>query len=411
MCVNGADQGLCVVHHNYFSLYFFTCFFVSIFFGVKQFKTYIPNKQKKITKIKTKRLPIVCISFPIFFITQNYLKGISSLFFMFTLPLDQLKEKVVSEAKISQDELNDRIKKKMEELAGLISEQGAAHIVAHDLGIQLFTGSTVLKLGNLSAGTRNVETLGKVMRIFDVRNFQTERGAGKVGSFMFADDTGSMRVVLWNDQAAKLEQLKEGDVVKVKSGYVRSNNFGSLELHLNDRSQILINPEGEKVIVNVQVPSVQRKSLHELHENDTNVEVMFTIVDVFDLRFFSVCPQCNKRVFESNGAFMCNTHQAVTPMFSYVLNVIGDDGTDTMRIVLWKEQSRQLLGMDDVSILTYKDYPERFQDVKHKMLGETVKMVGRVSKNTMFDRLEFQAQSVTLASERDLQQLEKTEAQ
>ena len=109
---------------------------------------------------------------------------------MFTLPLEQLKEKLVSESKISQDELNDRIKKKMEELAGLISEQGAAHIVAHDLGIQLFTGSAVSKLGSLTAGTRNVETLGKVMRIFDVRNFQTERGAGKGGSFELVFNRG-----------------------------------------------------------------------------------------------------------------------------------------------------------------------------------------------------------------------------
>ena len=331
---------------------------------------------------------------------------------MLTLPLEQLKERIVNEKQVSREEVESKIKQKLEELSGLISEEGAAHIVANELGLQLSSGSlnTTLKIGQLNAGMRNVETVGRVVRKFDVRNFQTERGSGKVGSFVLGDESGSVRVALWHAQADHLEKMSEGDVVKIKSGYTRANNFGSLELHLNERSQLSINPEGEKVTSVVQsAPQAPRKSLHDLKENDQNVEVLFTIVDVFDPRFFSICPQCNKRVVESNAVFSCAVHGAVTPSMSYVLNVLGDDGTDTMRVVLWKSQSERLLGLDEKTIVSYKDFPEKFQDVKQKLLGETVKMIGKVNKNTMFDRIEFQAQLVFLNPdpEEELKRLEK----
>ncbi len=325
---------------------------------------------------------------------------------MFVLPLDQLKEKIRKEGKISDDELKERIKKKMDELAGLISEDGAAHIIANELGIQLAAASVAVKISSLGAGMRNVDVIGKVLRKFEVRTFQSERGAGKVGSFILADETGTIRVALWNEQADTLEKLKEGDVVKIKGAYTRANN-ASIELHVNDRTKLTINPEGEMVVLPEKQAAV-RKSLSELKESDQNVEILTTLVDIYEPRYFTVCPQCGKRAFEKDGAALCATHGTVTPQLSYVVNVLGDDGTDTIRIVLWRSQAERLLNMDEKAILQYKDFPEQFADVKHKLLGEMVKFVGRVQKNQMFDRLEFNAQLVFMnpSAEEELKRLQ-----
>jgi ssDNA-binding replication factor A large subunit len=331
---------------------------------------------------------------------------------MITIPFEQLREQVKQKSGISDEDFNSRIKKKMEELAGLISEEGAAHIVANELGVQLFSGSVVIKVSNLKAGMRHVDLLGKVVRKFDVREFQTQRGAGKVGSFVLGDETGSVRAVLWNKQTDQLAKFNEQDVLKIHSGYVRDNN-GTLELHMNDHSDVQINPPGQDVNLTSEHKSLstQRKKLSELKENDQNAEILVTIVDVYDPRYFTVCPQCNKRVNDANSSSQCATHGSVEPLVSYVSNVVVDDGSDTMRVTLWKRQCENLFKLSSDEMLKFRDFPEQFQDVKHKLLGETVKIVGNVKKNAMFDRIEFQANSMVLDPDpkEELERLEKAE--
>lgn len=316
---------------------------------------------------------------------------------MMLLTLPQIKEKILT-AGVTEAELNDRIKKKMEELSGLISEEGAAHIIANELGMNLATVPSLLKVSSLTPGLRNVEVLGKVVQKYEIREFQTVRGAGKIGSFLYGDDTGVIRVVLWNEQAAKLMDINVGDVLKLTSGYVRDNN-GRKELHLNERSSMLVNPPGESVAV-MEKPERQRKSIKDLTSEDEQVELLVTLVDVYDPHFFSVCPTCSRRVNDTGGVFSCLNHGQVTPTISYVVNALGDDGSDTIRIAFWKQQAEHLLKQDNAALLQYKDYPEQFQEVKHRLLGEMVKVVGKVRKNDMFDRLEFNAQFVFFHEER-----------
>lgn len=316
---------------------------------------------------------------------------------MITVPVEQLKERIVQEAKLSVQEVEARIGKKMEELSGLISEEGAAHIVANELGVQIFSGSSKVNVGSLRVGMRNVEAIGKVIRKYGVTEFQTARGAGKVGSFVLGDETGSIRVAMWNAQADNFSKFNEGDVVKIVSGYVKDNN-GSPELHMNDRSSVAVNPEGVSVDAKVNTAERRagalRKSIAELKENEENAEILVTIVDVFEPRYFTVCEKCGKRAVESSGKYNCSVHGDVESALSYVVNAVGDDGSDTIRIVFWRNQAERLLGLNSDEILKFKDYPEQFSDVKHRLLGEMVRLVGRVNKNTMFDRLEFNAQLV-----------------
>ena len=313
---------------------------------------------------------------------------------MIVLALDKLKEMIVKESGFSAAELDRKIQEKMSELSGLISEEGAAHIVANELGMQLLEMTAVSKINELKAGMRNVDVLGKITRKFELRHFESARGPGKVASFVFGDETGVTRVVLWNEQADKLDTLHEGDVLKISSAYARDNN-GRLELHINDRSKLEVT-EAHIEVAEKKFDEATRKGIKDLQADDANVELLVTLVDIFDPRYFTVCSECNKRAAEKDGAFSCAVHGTVTPVVSYVLNALGDDGTDTIRLVFWKNQAERLLGLGSSEILAFKEYPEKFQDTKHKLLGEVVKLVGRVTKNQMFDRLEFNAQLVFL---------------
>lgn len=313
---------------------------------------------------------------------------------MIKMPLNNIVDKITEKANISKSEIDVKIDQKLKQLSGLISKEGAAHIVANELGVKLFEQvSGKLQIKNILAGMRDVETVGKVQQIFEARNFVTkDNREGKVGSLVIADETGSIRVVCWGSQADNIANLKENDVVKIISGYVRENT-GRKEVHMNDRGKIVINPPDETV-GEVKSYSANRKEIKELNENDDNIEILGTVVQVFEPRFFEVCPECGKRARQNEEGFFCEKHNKVEPAYSYVLNSILDDGSDTIRAVFFRNQALRLLGKTEEEMLKYKDEPEKFNELKTEMLGNFVKLVGRVTKNTMFDRIEFMANLV-----------------
>ena len=183
--------------------------------------------------------------------------------------------------------------------------------------------------------------------------------------------------------------------MKVMDGYARENN-GFKELHLNDRSRLMINPENVKVgeVAGVQKPDANRKRIEELKEEAFNVELFGTIVQVYDIKFFGRCGQCKKKVREVEEGFVCDEHGTVTPDFGYVLNLFLDDGTGTIRTVFFSNQIQNLLKKTNDEILVYKDTMQSFDAVKTDLLGEQVKLIGKVVRNQMFDRLEFIANVV-----------------
>ena len=315
---------------------------------------------------------------------------------MLKLSVDEIVARIVEQKQLSPEEIHQRINRKLDELSGLISREGAAHIIANQLGIKLFDPGGKLQIKNIVSGQRNVDTIGKVMAINPVKDFTSQRGPGKVGSVLLADETGQIRVVFWNEQADKIRFMKEGDILKVQSGYVRDNN-GRLEIQLNDRSHTILNPPGETVKATAAalgLPKAERKGISELTDADATVEILGTIVQVFDPRFFEVCPQCQKRAKARDGVFACDQHGAVTPDYSYVLNLFLDDGTDNIRAVFFRNQAERLLGLNPADMVKMREQPGGFEDKKTELLGNVIKVIGRVSRNQMFDRLELIANQV-----------------
>ena len=314
---------------------------------------------------------------------------------MIKIPYDTIISKIKEQADVSEGEINSKIKAKMDQLAGLISKEGAAHIIANELSVKLFEETEGnLKIKDILAGMTSVQVVGKVVNIFDVKEFQRkDGGSGKVGSFVLADETARVRIVMWGDQTDMMKDLKEGTVVEIKNAFAKENN-NNVEVHLASKSELVINPEGQTVGEVAQKEGPKRKKIEGLVQGDANVELLGTVVQVFEPRFYEVCSDCNKRARNRDGKYVCDTHGEVTPTYAYVMNVIIDDGTSTIRTVFFRNQVANLLKMDDAQILKFKDTPGDFQSVKDDLLGNIVKIVGRVNKNEMFDRLEFVAQLV-----------------
>lgn len=326
---------------------------------------------------------------------------------MYKVPLAEIKQKILASGKLGSDELELKLKAKINELSGLISEEGAAHIIANELGVEIVsTSQKKLKVKEIYAGMRSVTTVGKVVRKFEVREFTKEDRSGKVCSVILGDETGTIRAVFWNDQVDLLKNVSEGDILLLKEGYVRENNNGR-EVHLGNQGSIEVNPEGETVHSVRESAAYERRKIGELREGG-GAEIVGTVVQVFDPRFFQVCSECNRKVTESGGTYSCNTHGEVKPALSYVMNLVLDDGSGNIRTVLWKNQTAHLLEKNEEQMAIYKENMSAFEDVKTDLLGEQLKLLGQVKKNEMFSRLEFTVQIVSRAKpEEELARLEK----
>jgi len=310
------------------------------------------------------------------------------------MSLNDMKEKIIKEATITVDDLNSKIQAKMDQLAGLVSEEGACHIIANELGVKMMAQSGGrMQIKNILPGMKNFEVLLKVRTKWEPRTFSKGDKEGRVGSCFVGDETGLGRLVFWNDLVDKMDSFKEGDVLLVKDGYVKDNQ-GRKEVHMNDSSVLIVNPEGETVTLPERQPAT-RKKIKELTQDEFNIELLGTIVQVFEPRFYEVCPQCSKRTRPQDGdRYVCEEHGEIKPAFSYVLNAVIDDGSDSMRIVCFREQADKLLSKTPEQMLLFKDNVSEFELTKQELLGTIVKLMGRVKKNSMFDRMEFTCQEV-----------------
>jgi len=75
----------------------------------------------------------------------------------------------------------------------------------------------VLKISELEAGMNNVTLTAEVREMGAPRDVQTKYGQNSVANAMIADDTGSIKLVLWGKQ---IDQVKQGATVEITGGYV-----------------------------------------------------------------------------------------------------------------------------------------------------------------------------------------------
>lgn len=292
-----------------------------------------------------------------------------------------LIERISSSAKIPKEEVERRIEARRAKLSGLISKEGAAQIIAAELGISF--DSVSLKISELMPGMKKVNVIAKVINIFPVRSFDKNGRSGKVANLIVADETGNSKVVLWDTNHISLienKDIKVGDVVEIRNGSAREG-----EIHLSGFSEL------KKSSVQIQTVKVEtnfsEKTIDSISEGG-GVLVRGTIVQIFSPRFFSVCSQCGKKVMQEVDGFSCNEHGKVVPKERALLNLVLDDGTETLRTVIFSDQLEKMTSLDKL-----KD-PVQFEIFKNDLIGTEVYVKGMVRKNQLFNNLELSIQDL-----------------
>lgn len=307
----------------------------------------------------------------------------------------------IHEAKgISEDEIHALVKEKLTKLSDLVSKEGAAHIVANELGVKIFDAvrARTIKINQLVSGMRSVTFFGQVTKLFPVNSFNKNGRQGKVASMFVSDDTGRTRVVFWDtNHIQQIEQgsIIEGTILKITNAYVKSNNAFT-EVHLGAMATLEINPEGLSVPVVATQPSFgfEVKKIVDLRDDDANIGITGTLVQVFEPRFYAACPKCGKKAQPQEAGFQCGEHGAVAAEYVPILNLFLDDGTENIRAVAFRNQAERILHLPAAEIQQFRENPTSFEMIKGDLLGKQFTLVGRVTRNEMMDRREFMVKMV-----------------
>ena len=83
---------------------------------------------------------------------------------------------------------------------------------------------THMKIGDIEDEDEdNIIVLGRIIEVYDIREFDRDTGdRGHVRNIELADDTGSIRVVLWDNDAKK--DFKVGEAIKLQNPRITYND-------------------------------------------------------------------------------------------------------------------------------------------------------------------------------------------
>ena len=124
-------------------------------------------------------------------------------------------------------------------------------------------------------------------------------------------------------------------------------------------------------------------------ENDFNIAITGTVVQVFEPRFYESCSNCSKKVEVREGKSFCGVHGLVSGEFVPILNMYFDDGTDNIKVTCFRDNAAKVLGKGRDEVKLLKDNVNAFESLKSEVAGKQFTFVGKVQKNEMFGRKEF----------------------
>ena len=176
--------------------------------------------------------------------------------------VDELFQKLL-DLGLSEEELEKKVKDKVEEYGGFMSKQGVLFIIARENGLDVRSSDIddyvydelevevdydefTIEISELKEGMSNIVLLGKILSAQKVREFvRKDQSIGKVCSFLLGDPTEIVKIVLWDERVEIVNQeyFKPNKLVRVVGGYSKLGHNETLEVHLGRKGTLILSPE------------------------------------------------------------------------------------------------------------------------------------------------------------------------
>jgi replication factor A1 len=313
------------------------------------------------------------------------------------MKVERIVNYIHEKLKIPKEKIYEEIREKIEEFSGIITEEGAATLVAREYGIDIREIAEFLKIDELIGGMRNVNLKVKIFKIFPLKEFERKDGKGFLRVILIGDKTGVARLTLWNEQVNIVEEmnLKEGQAIKIYNARTRENIFGDIDVLLSSTSSIEITKDEDLPSLD-ELSSLLRKNYERAEIRKISVgnyEISGIISNAYKIRIFDVCPICKLKVRSVDGKSICEVHQEVQPQKALVFSFELDDFTGSIRVVVFRDLAEKFVKIDEIILLTEE---ERKRILKERILGKIVTVKGRVKFNKILNRYEMIANEIEI---------------
>lgn len=196
------------------------------------------------------------------------------------LDVEDVFEKLHEQHGLSFEEFQELVEHKVDSLGGLCDYETAAKLVAHDLGVN--PEVEFKDVGDIELQDEYVSFVGKVVQTGDVHEFNRDDGTvGRVANVRLADDTGEVRMALWDELAdmVKVGELERGEVLRVDGAKVKEGFDGGVEVSVTGGTS-LERDDSEIEIEETFVP------IEKLEPGLGAVHVRARVLDASDVRTF-----------------------------------------------------------------------------------------------------------------------------
>jgi len=176
--------------------------------------------------------------------------------------VDELFQKLL-DLGLSEEELEKKVKDKVEEYGDFMSKQGVLFIIARENGLDVRSPDIddyvydeleeevdydefTIDISELKEGMSNIVLLGKILTVQKVREFvRKDQSIGKVCSFLLGDSTGIVKIVLWDERVdiVNQEYFKPKEFIRIVGGYSKLGQNEATEVHLGRKGTLILSPE------------------------------------------------------------------------------------------------------------------------------------------------------------------------
>ena len=227
---------------------------------------------------------------------------------------------------ISKEDFTREVEEKVEQMSGLCDVRTAAMLVAHDHGASDTGENQLQKISGITPNSGNVKFIAKIMSVFPAREFNRNDGTvGRVANIIVADETGSIRLTLWDDRAdlAKTGEIQVGQNYQI-AGYVKEG-YSGIEVNIGNNGVFC--ETDEKVEARID-----SKKIEDIKNGMGDLNIRGRILDISDIRTF------NKKDGTAGK----------------VANIMIGDESGKIRVTLWDETAdltKELQIDDSVEII------------------------------------------------------------
>ena len=241
------------------------------------------------------------------------------------------------------------------------------------------------KIEELDEDEEDTIIIGRVIEVNDVREFDRDNGdTGFVRNIEIADDTGSIRVVLWDNDAKN--EYEMGQAIKLQNprlsldmdNRVEATVSGGTTMMEPSESELEKLPSQDELMEAIFVP----KTIESLYEDDTNVHVTGTIQEVSpDKILLKRCPNCRENVDDSEDEYYCDNcgHSFDEPSYTLMIPTRIEDETGDISVTFFGKLAEELIGMDQEKIVSLVEDGYGIEDKLQDLVGVTIEIIANVS--------------------------------